>query len=92
MDREIRFRRLYQQNQSDMLAYFGQSPIIVRSSSILEDNFGNAFAGKYDGGLAVLPWTLTYCVWSGIGLLAANYLWCVENLRSTERGRPAGPS
>ena len=33
---------------SDMLSYFGQSPIIVRSSSLLEDNFGNAFAGKYD--------------------------------------------
>ncbi|HWS14364.1 MAG TPA: PEP/pyruvate-binding domain-containing protein [Rhodocyclaceae bacterium] len=33
---------------SDMLDYFGQSPIIVRSSSLLEDNFGNAFAGKYD--------------------------------------------
>ena len=31
-----------------MLDYFGQSPIIVRSSSLLEDNFGNAFAGKYD--------------------------------------------
>lgn len=33
---------------ADMLDYFGQSPIIVRSSSLLEDNFGNAFAGKYD--------------------------------------------
>jgi pyruvate,water dikinase len=32
---------------TDMLDYFGQSPIIVRSSSLLEDNFGNAFAGKY---------------------------------------------
>lgn len=31
----------------DMLAYFGQAPIIVRSSSLLEDSFGNAFAGKY---------------------------------------------
>ena len=30
-----------------MLDYFGQSPIIVRSSSLLEDSFGNAFAGKY---------------------------------------------
>lgn len=30
-----------------MLEYFGQSPIIIRSSSLLEDNFGNAFAGKY---------------------------------------------
>lgn len=35
------------QQFSDMLDYFGQSPIIVRSSSLLEDNFGNAFAGKY---------------------------------------------
>ncbi len=33
---------------SDMLAYFGQSPIIVRSSSLLEDSFGHAFAGKYE--------------------------------------------
>ena len=32
----------------EMLDYFGQSPIIVRSSSLLEDNFGNAFAGKYE--------------------------------------------
>ncbi|MGC9326561.1 MAG: PEP/pyruvate-binding domain-containing protein [Candidatus Hinthialibacter sp.] len=31
-----------------MLEYFGQSPIIVRSSSLLEDNFGNLFAGKYE--------------------------------------------
>lgn len=30
------------------LEYFGQSPIIVRSSSFLEDGFGNAFAGKYE--------------------------------------------
>lgn len=31
-----------------MLEYFGQSPIIARSSSLLEDAFGNAFAGKYE--------------------------------------------
>ncbi len=31
-----------------ILDYYGQSPVIVRSSSILEDGFGNAFAGKYD--------------------------------------------
>jgi hypothetical protein len=31
-----------------MLEHFGQSPIIVRSSSLREDNFGNAFAGKYE--------------------------------------------
>ena len=32
----------------DMLDYFGQTPIIVRSSSLLEDNFGNSFSGKYE--------------------------------------------
>ncbi len=31
-----------------LLEHFGQSPIIVRSSSLLEDDFGNAFAGKYE--------------------------------------------
>ena len=31
---------------SDMLDHFGQSPIIVRSSSLLEDSFGATFAGK----------------------------------------------
>lgn len=43
----------------EILEYYGESPIIVRSSSLLEDSFGNSFAGKYDsvfcpnqGGLA----------------------------------------
>lgn len=39
----------YIQNQfREMLEYFGQSPLIVRSSSLLEDNYGNAFSGKYE--------------------------------------------
>ena len=32
------FQRIYRSNSS-MLEYFGQSPIIIRSSSLLEDNF-----------------------------------------------------
>jgi len=32
----------------NMLDYFGNSPIIVRSSSLLEDAYGNTFAGKYE--------------------------------------------
>jgi hypothetical protein len=31
-----------------MLNYYGQSPIIVRSSSLLEDAYGNSFSGKYE--------------------------------------------
>ncbi len=36
------------QDFQQMLEYFGQYPILVRSSSLLEDSFGGAFAGKYD--------------------------------------------
>ncbi|MBN1864424.1 MAG: hypothetical protein JW808_05950, partial [Victivallales bacterium] len=32
----------------EMLNYFGQAPLIVRSSSLLEDSYGNAFSGKYE--------------------------------------------
>ncbi|RMJ02723.1 phosphoenolpyruvate synthase [Marinobacter litoralis] len=31
-----------------LLDHYGQYPILVRSSSLQEDGFGNAFAGKYD--------------------------------------------
>jgi hypothetical protein len=42
----------------EMLEYYGQSPIIVRSSSLLEDSFGNAFAGKYESVFCVNQGTL----------------------------------
>jgi len=32
----------------DLIAEVGNTPIIVRSSSLLEDNFGFSFAGKYE--------------------------------------------
>ncbi len=32
----------------DLLKRIGPQPLIVRSSSLLEDNFGTSFAGKYD--------------------------------------------
>ena len=43
-----RFPEQIRDEFQEMLEYFGQSPIIVRSSSLLEDAFGNAFAGKYE--------------------------------------------
>jgi len=43
-----RFPEYIRREFAEMLDYFGQSPIIVRSSSLLEDSFGNAFAGKYE--------------------------------------------
>lgn len=42
-----RFPTAIMEQFRNMLDYFGQAPIIVRSSSLLEDSFGNAFAGKY---------------------------------------------
>ncbi len=32
----------------ELLALVGKKPLIVRSSSLLEDNFGTSFAGKYE--------------------------------------------
>ncbi len=43
-----RFPDSIREQFSQMLEYFGQSPIIVRSSSLQEDGYGNAFAGKYE--------------------------------------------
>jgi len=43
-----RFSNEIREQFQEMIEYFGQSPIIVRSSSLLEDSFGNAFAGKYE--------------------------------------------
>jgi hypothetical protein len=43
-----KFPKTIREQFHQMLEYFGKSPIIVRSSSLLEDNFGNAFAGKYE--------------------------------------------
>jgi hypothetical protein len=56
-ERAIELRERIKQGQFDdqvvdqfreILEYFGQSPIIVRSSSLLEDAYGNAFSGKYE--------------------------------------------
>lgn len=54
-----------------MLEYFGQSPILVRSSSLLEDGFGNAFAGKYES---------VFCV--NQGTPAQRYLQFEEAVRT----------
>jgi len=43
-----RFPQEIKEQFQEMIEYFGQAPIIVRSSSLLEDGFGNVFAGKYE--------------------------------------------
>ncbi len=43
--------------------------------------FQVAFEGRYNAGLSVLPWTLTYCVWYAILIVAQNYIWCAEKAK-----------
>ncbi len=42
------FPKYIEDQFTELLSYFGQSPLIVRSSSLLEDSYGNSFSGKYD--------------------------------------------
>lgn len=54
------------------------SVCIVLLSPLL---FGAVFGGKYDAGLAILPWTITFCFWNGISTIVYNYLYCAERTR-----------
>ncbi|MCH7729162.1 MAG: oligosaccharide flippase family protein, partial [Planctomycetes bacterium] len=60
------------------IAFTACGAMILVASPIL---FGWIFGGKFDGGLFVLPWTLTYCIWFSLALIAQNYLWCAEKAR-----------
>ena len=52
--------------------------------------FRYAFENKYAGGLAVLPWTLTACVWFSLLLVAQMYVWCAEKSGSATPPLAAG--
>ena len=56
----------------------GGSVVVLWAAPLL---FRVAFEGRYDEGLAVLPWTITYCVWYGLLLVAQNYIWCAEHTK-----------
>lgn len=57
------------------LAFTAGSALILVLSPLL---FGWVLQGRYDGGLAVLPFSLMYCVWFSLALLTQNYLFCAE--------------
>jgi len=46
--------------------------------------FSTVLGGKYNDGLQVLPWTMTYCIWFGMCVILNNYLLCGE--RAGSRG------
>ena len=59
------------------LGLLGGATAILIAAPLL---FDMAFKGKFAGGLAVLPWTLTYCIWFGLARVAQKYLWCAERV------------
>lgn len=60
------------------IGMLGASVLILLGAPLL---FSLAFEGRYNEGLAVLPWTLTYCVWYAILIVAQNYIWCAEKTK-----------
>ena len=60
------------------LGFTAAAIIVLIGSPIL---FEFAWQGRYDGGLAVLPWALTGSIWAGLASISNNYLWCAEKSR-----------
>jgi PST family polysaccharide transporter len=57
------------------LSFTAGSVLVLVLSPVL---FGWLLQGRYNGGLAVLSLSLTYCVWFSLGLVAQNFLLCAE--------------
>jgi O-antigen/teichoic acid export membrane protein len=60
------------------LVMFAGGVVVLWAAPLL---FHIAFEARYDEGLAVLPWTMVYCVWYGLLLVAQNYIWCAERTK-----------
>ena len=57
------------------LALFAGGTVLIVGAPLL---YNIGLQGKYDGGLAVLPWTTIYCAWSSLNVLVELYLFCSE--------------
>lgn len=60
------------------LGMFAAGVVVLWAAPLL---FHVAFAGKYDDGMAVLPATLTYCIWYALLIVGQNYIWVAERTR-----------
>ena len=52
--------------------------------------FNVALRGKFSKGYEVLPWTLAYCNWFGLIVIAQNYLFCAEKTKLSSISLAAG--
>ena len=57
------------------LALFAGGTVLIVGAPLL---YQVGLEGKYDGGLAVLPWTTIYCAWFSLNVLVELYLFCSE--------------
>jgi O-antigen/teichoic acid export membrane protein len=55
----------------------GAAAVMLLSQPLFEIGF----RGRYNGGLAVLPWTLVYTSWFGMYTVIQKYIWCAERIR-----------
>ncbi len=60
------------------LCLFAAGAVLLVAAPLL---FGLVLAGKYAAGMTLLPWTLMYCTWGSLAVVATNYLWCAERAR-----------
>ncbi|MEQ8787689.1 MAG: lipopolysaccharide biosynthesis protein [Pirellulaceae bacterium] len=60
------------------LAFFAGGAVVLVAAPLV---FDWVLSGRYNDGLAVLPWTLAYAGWFSISLVAQSYLWCAERAR-----------
>ena len=67
------------------LGLVGASVAVLLAAPLL---FGVAFEGKFAGGYHVMPWTLAYCCWTAITVMAQNYLSCAESAVCQHRAWP----
>lgn len=68
--RELRF--------SLKLAAFGLTTLASCALVLSPWMFDVALAGKFSLGQSMFPATLVYSIWSGLTLITATYLWCIE--------------
>ncbi len=77
-DRQLVSDRLNLILKLTAIGMLAASVLILLGAPLL---FHVAFEGRYNEGLSVLPWTLTYCVWYAILIIAQNYIWCAEKAK-----------
>ena len=81
-DWETGCRQLVSQRMNMFIKVLGLTLLGISAGVLLVAPlmFDLVFGGKYALGLAVLPWTMGYCIWVSLGYVARTYLLCDEKV------------